>query len=1025
MHSFKPRFGLLFLLLKLPGILPFCLWAAAPLAVPLGATSHEERPGQTQEQSDDHPSEALARKFKDEVQPFLRDQCLVCHGPDRQEGKLDLRPILALDRFVPRFSLWKEVVRRVRDHEMPPSEAANQPSDPARRQLVSWFQLATDEQAERHAGDPGIVLARRLNQSEYDNVIRDLTGVEIRPAGEFPIDPASEAGFDNTGESLVMTPALLEKYLVAARHVARHLVFYPRGLRFAPHSMVTDTDRDKYCVQRIVEFYGKHEVDLAHYFVAAWRFTHRERLGINADTLAAQAMRDAISARYLEQIWRLLRSDSLPDGPVRALQAAWQELPVPTDADETTPVAECKKLAELARELRKQLRSPVRKLTVHGISDGSQPLVLWRNRQLAASHRRYDGTVATDAVKLEAACREHWPSAARYCVLDDPDGVDAERYRRSCQTFCETIPDTFVVVDRGPYFDPNAANQGRLLTAGFHLMQGYFRDDQPLMELVLSDHERESLDQLWRELDFITQVPSRQYKDFVFFERAEPPRFMLDAEFDFARSEDHDLASPDKIVRLRQLYLAKARRHEASDEALQAIEQYFEQMDRAIRRLEAEAAAAEQRQIVDLLELVERAFRRPLVDAERDEFRRIYHEFRDADGASHEEAIRETLASALMSPHFCYRYLRNASADDANARVRELTGVELANRLSFFLWSSMPDQELMQWAQSDPPLREQPLLELVRRLVRSEKIGGFAQEFAGNWLGFRRFQQHQAVDRERFPQFTNELREAMFEEPVRFFVDLLRNNRPANQLLRADFTWVNGALASHYGIPFPEENPEHWVRVSERDASAPTGRGGLLSMGAFLTMNAPGLRTSPVKRGYWVVRRLLGEQIPAPPPNVPELPKDEAALGDDAEVTLPMLMARHRADPQCSSCHHKFDFAGLAFEGFGPIGERRDRDLGGRPVEDHFALPDGSTAKGVDGLRQYLLTERADEFHRNLAEKLVTYALGRPLVPPDTQLLSRVRKQLAAEDQGLLDVIETIVLSSQFRTTRVENGGAK
>src|SRR5207237_1282085 len=199
----------------------------------------------------------------------------------------------------------------------------------------------------------------------------------------------------------------------------------------------------------------------------------------------------------------------------------------------------------------------------------------------------------------------------------------------------------------------------------------------------------------------------------------------------------------------------------------------------------------------------------------------------------------------------------------------------------------------------------------------------------------RRFDEHNSVDRERFPSFTSELRQAMFEEPVRFVLDMLQHNRSLLDLVNGRHTFVNQALARHYSIPIPDAPADQWLRIDDAEKY---GRGGLLPMAVFLTKNSPGLRTSPVKRGYWVVRRLLGEYIPAPPPTVPELPKDEAKLG---ELTLPQLLARHRADKSCASCHRRFDSIGLVFEDFGPIAERRTKDLGGRPVETVAAFPDG------------------------------------------------------------------------------------
>jgi hypothetical protein len=281
-------------------------------------------------------------------------------------------------------------------------------------------------------------------------------------------------------------------------------------------------------------------------------------------------------------------------------------------------------------------------------------------------------------------------------------------------------------------------------------------------------------------------------------------------------------------------------------------------------------------------------------------------------------------------------------------------------------------------------------------------------EFAGNWLGFRRFAEHNGVDRERFVSFTNELRGAMFEEPIRFFTDIVSRNRSVLDLLDADDTFVNPVLAAHYGMPVPDAASDGWCRV---DDARRFGRGGLLPMSVFLTANSPGLRTSPVKRGYWVVRRLLGERIPPPPPDVPELPKDEAKLG---EATLRQLLAQHRQSKSCAGCHQRFDSIGLVFEGYGPIGERRKKDLGGRPVDANLTFPDGSEGTGVDGLRRYLSKRRHDEFAENLCRKLLVYALGRGLIPSDDVAIKQMRARLADSGNRFDSLIFSIVTSPQF-----------
>jgi hypothetical protein len=332
----------------------------------------------------------------------------------------------------------------------------------------------------------------------------------------------------------------------------------------------------------------------------------------------------------------------------------------------------------------------------------------------------------------------------------------------------------------------------------------------------------------------------------------------------------------------------------------------------------------------------------------------------------------------------------------------------------------MPDRELLDHAAAGDLHEPAVLTAQARRMLRDPRARGLATEFAGNWLDFRRFEEHNAVDRDRFKSFDNELRQAMFEEPVRFFLHVAGEDRPVLDFLYADYTFVNAALARHYGLPRPEgAAPDGWAKVTDANRY---GRGGLPPMAVFLTKNAPGLRTSPVKRGYWVARRLLGEHIPPPPPNVPDLPGDEAKLG---ELSLRDALARHRADPSCAACHEKFDSLGLVFEGYGPVGELRDKDLGGKPVDTRAAFPGGTEGAGLPGLLGYLRDHRQDDFLDNLCRKLLANALGRTLLLSDEETVRRMRRDLAKADYRFTSLIDTIVTSPQFLNKRGGDGDAR
>jgi hypothetical protein len=312
--------------------------------------------------------------------------------------------------------------------------------------------------------------------------------------------------------------------------------------------------------------------------------------------------------------------------------------------------------------------------------------------------------------------------------------------------------------------------------------------------------------------------------------------------------------------------------------------------------------------------------------------------------------------------------------------------------------------------------RPDVLLAQTRRMLKDDRARGLATEFGGNWLDFRHFETLNTVDRERFPSFDNDLREAMFQEPIRFIQDAINNDRSVLDMLYAKYTFVNPVLAKHYGMPVNDAGADAnaWVRVDDADAY---GRGGLLPMAVFLTENSPGLRTSPVKRGYWVVRRALGEVIPPPPPVVPELPADEAK----SDLPLREVLAQHRSNPVCAGCHARFDVVGMAFEGYGPVGEARSNDLAGRPVDTATVFPGGSQGAGFEGVRTYIREHRQQDFVDNLSRKLLAYALSRSLQLSDEAVVERMETRLAAKEYRFNTLVETIVTSPQFLNKRISD----
>src|SRR3954462_9884374 len=263
------------------------------------------------------PESALAREFSETVRPFVQEYCAECHGGAQPEAQFDLTSFTTMSTVLQDLSHWTLLMERLNHQEMPP-DFERQPPALLRQRVIDWVKAVRAEELRTHAGDPGPVLARRLSNSEYNYTIRDLTGVDLKPTREFPVDPASQSGFDNTGESLTMSPALFNKYLLATREVADHMALTPDGFIFAPGPVLAETDRDQFAIRRIVDFYQSQPTDYADYFEAAWRYKYRVALGNPAAPLTSVARAQGVSPKYLPLVWEILGASAAPSQPQAA-----------------------------------------------------------------------------------------------------------------------------------------------------------------------------------------------------------------------------------------------------------------------------------------------------------------------------------------------------------------------------------------------------------------------------------------------------------------------------------------------------------------------------------------------------------------------------------------------------------------------------------------------------------------------------------------------------------------------------------
>ncbi len=491
----------------------------------------------------------------------------------------------------------------------------------------------------------------------------------------------------------------------------------------------------------------------------------------------------------------------------------------------------------------------------------------------------------------------------------------------------------------------------------------FHREDEALQRLLLDDEEARRLDQLWAELRFVSQDAMR-----------------IDAIFDdfmgYASQEG-------QTARFEPLREPIRKRAEAQQE---------------------EWAEAEPAQMAELLRFTERAWRRPLLEAETDQVGGLYARERQA-GVEHEEAFRAVLARVLLSSHFLYKVEEPPEGREAGP----VNAWELATRLSFFLWSTCPDEALRDSAAADRLGEEEELLRQTRRMLADSRVRALAEDFAAQWLGVRDFDEHNEKNEALFPRFA-ELRGPFYEEIIRFFEDLFRNDGSVLSILDGDHSFVNGVLAAHYGLSAATEG--EWRRV---EGMRRLGRGGVLGMGAVLAKQSGSSRTSPVLRGTWVVETLLGEDLPNPPPNVPQIPDDGSGA---AGLSVRELTERHRSVAECAHCHERIDPYGFALEAFDAVGAWRENEENGHPVDASAVLRDGTAFRGLEGLREYLETVRRGDWTRQFCRKLLGYSLGRSATLSDEPLLEEMLRALEAEDWRVSAAIETVVKSRQFRYYR-------
>ncbi|HEV8544226.1 MAG TPA: DUF1592 domain-containing protein, partial [Verrucomicrobiae bacterium] len=582
-------------------------------------------------------------------------------------------------------------------------------------------------------------------------------------------------------------------------------------------------------------------------------------------------------------------------------------------------------------------------------------------------------------------------------LLANPSGPEIETLKAGVSEFARKLPQISqreaAPADRDPIPPPFDSGYNNTERNDFHAFVKYHRDDQFLTEHILDDPTRSELDREWVDL-----LTSFEYHNTIL-------RFV-------AKKYHLDLGSR-KIASVGQDWIESL-----PEEPRRFVKELREGHASAQRMLQA----AEPGHLRDAMRFARLAWRRPLNEAEEERLKNFYRGLREK-GINHEESMRALLARILVAPAFLYRMeaprlsVTRSGHEVANAVGSRgwmaLSNWELANRLSYFLWSSIPDAELSRAAERGELEKTEELSRQAKRMLRDPKARRFATEFFGQWFGFYRFDGYRGVDTARFKEFTENLKSSMYDEAVSFFEYIVREDRPVQEILFADYSFLNRDLAAHYGIEGAATPPTN--ALARIEGVNRFHRGGLLSLGAVLTTTSAPLRTSAVKRGDWMLRRVLGKSIPPPPGDAGSIPPDDV-LPDGK--TVRQRLEAHRRDASCVNCHSRIDPLGFALEHFDSIGRWRDTYRDGQIIDASGKLSDGTEISEFEGLIEYL-HQQEGLFDRTLCAKLLGYALGRAELISDRPLLDRMTGGLRS-DSRFSRLVTEIVTSSQFRYQRGE-----
>ena len=973
-----------------------------------------------------------ADTFRTQVDPLLEKYCIDCHGEDYSEAKLELDSLNPDMIKGPDADRWHEVLNQLNTGEMPPEDEP-QPTREERETLTQWLTKSLDAAAETKRASDGRVVFRRLNRDEYNNTLNDLFNIKLDVTKMLPPERPSSDGFMNNGEDLLMSPLHFEYYLKIARLYLNKSIVEGRQPETEGFRVEFETDA-KGGIKMVSSPLSENQIKprVSYTFRQAGRRKKGEIVRSPLDNAVVLSPGErprgtGIPARQGPKPLMQIRMHHFPDAGdvvIRVKAAALESknghypylgVNVGNHLDDGIEIKQIGELTEVRAtpdkpqvyEFRGRLENlplPFRNKDLSNRGDLNQAMVgIWNAYEIDNEDRELP-RLAVYSVEFDAPAYDQWPPKSHADIFIGCKNKDDEaKYAR--EIFAHFL-------DRAYRRPATSGEIERLMNLWHHYRVKPEKKEE-------SEEPAEPVEPV-PGIHVSMYEPHTRNADLSSFKGLKPQAEAVVPVITLAAAPKPK-GDPYALLFRGNLNVPKSGHYKFSMRADDGAALYLN--GKAVNVYELSGHRSESRTL--FLPAGWHAITVTYYDSGGGQSMSLEWEgpnikrqpipasalavipgealFKEPTFQTFVESIRDVLPAALVSSAFLY--LVEPAEDN---KTRPLTDHELASRLSYFLWSTMPDAELRKQA-DDGRLRDANVLrKQVLRMLEDDRSDAFVHNFVEQWLELEALDRV-AVDRRMFSTFQPPLQEAMRHETFEFFAQILRHDLSAINLLDSDFVVINPLLARHYGIG--GVHGAHFRRIALDEDHH---RGGLLTHASVLTGNSSGRDSHPIKRGVWLLKNLLNDPPPPPPPNVPDLNREDPKLSG---LPLTEQLKLHREHDACYSCHRKIDPWGILFEQYNAVGQWRTGYRGGRSkLIASDELPDGTQVDGLAGLKRYLAEHKREQFAKAVSSKLLAYALGRSLSFADRKIVADLADRFAKSDFRLRHLIEDIVTADVFMT---------